>query len=171
MPIEGNPYGGWQFVFPRNSLERVMLGDQVATLKVLVLDENQGTAELLQSILERGCFQVIAADSQEKGFALLQEAQPHLIILVLDAPDEEGLAICRIWRERCAIPIVVLSPNLKEGFAEKFLDAGADDYIVKPVNPTLLVASLNRLARRTNNGNGSHGTEHLYRGDFKGIYI
>jgi DNA-binding response OmpR family regulator len=56
----------------------------------------------------------------------------------------------------------VLSSNGRQGFAEKFLNEGADDYLVKPINNSVMVASINRLARRAraeqeaNRANGDH---------------
>lgn len=123
-------------------------GSMVSPIKILVLEDDHGTIDLLQSVLESDGFRLTAASAHPAGFEFLEELKPDVIVLVLDAPDAEGLAMCRKLRQATAVPILVLSSNGKPNFGEQVLDEGADDYLVKPTTSNLIVASLNKLTRR-----------------------
>lgn len=119
-----------------------------APIKILILDDDYGTSDLLRTILEPECFDLTTTRSQEESLELAKRTTPDVIVLVLNMSDDEGLALCRAFRAICVTPILVLSSNGRQGFAEKFLNEGADDYLVKPINNSVMVASINRLARR-----------------------
>ena len=115
---------------------------------VLVWEDDPGARELLNKLLEPECYHVFSAGSVPDGLELARRIEPDVIVLVLDLPDGDGLGTCSSFRSSCDAPILVLSSNGKPNFAEQILDAGADDYLVKPINNNLIIASLNKLARR-----------------------
>jgi two-component system KDP operon response regulator KdpE len=117
-------------------------------LNVLVCEEDHAVSELLRTLLEPDGFFVVSAGSVASGIDHLGCAHSDVIVLVLDLPGQDGLEACRRFRRCSPAPILVLSSNGKPNFAEQVLDAGADDYLVKPINNTLVIASLNKLARR-----------------------
>jgi len=119
----------------------------VAT-KVLVVDDDRETTELLKILLEPHAFAVAAANTGEDGVRLARALQPDVIVVDLLMPEMDGLTVCQAIRKFSNTPIVVLSAYDRPGAAEQALESGADDYLLKPMNKSLLVASLHRLARR-----------------------
>jgi DNA-binding response OmpR family regulator len=117
-------------------------------LTILVCEDDHAVSELLKSLLDQENFLVSSAKSFADGIAMVERSHLDVIILVLDLPDQDGIAACRQFRRCSSAPILVLSSNGKSNFAEQILDAGADDYLVKPINNNLVLASLNKLARR-----------------------
>lgn len=134
--------------FSFNHPKQIAAGTMVSRVKVLVLEDDHGTTDLLKSVLEPDSFQLVAAPSRQIGPAGLESLKPDVIVLVLDAPDAEGLAVCMHLRQATTAPILILSSNGKSNFAEQALDAGADDYLVKPTTSNLIIASMNKLTRR-----------------------
>jgi two-component system response regulator ParR len=122
---------------------------QVAPItRVLIIDDDHETTDLLKIILEPNAFDVQMAHSGQDGIEMARTLQPDVIVLDLFMPEMDGMAVCRAIRAFCKAPIVMLSAYDKPGAAEQALENGADDYLVKPMNSSLLVASLHRLARR-----------------------
>jgi two-component system KDP operon response regulator KdpE len=75
---------------------------------------------------------------------------PDVIILDLMMPDMDGYEVCAKIRDFSIVPILVLSALDMPGMVSKALDAGADDYLIKPVTSSILIAHLNNLVRRAN---------------------
>lgn len=161
--IASGEYPAKMFSIPHlSNRNQPFAATMTAPVKILILDDDYGTSDLLRVILESGCFELMTTRSQEEGLELAKRTPPDVIVLVLNMPDDEGIALCKAFRMICAAPILVLSSNGRQGFAEKFLNEGADDYLVKPINNSVMVASINRLARRAraeqeaNRANGDH---------------
>jgi DNA-binding response OmpR family regulator len=116
--------------------------------KILVIDDDPATTELLKLILTPHGFEVFSAHSGEEGIQLTHDKSPDVIILDLMMPGMDGWEVCRRLRAFCQTPILVLSALDAPGQVAAALDAGADDYLVKPASSGLLVARLNMLIRR-----------------------
>lgn len=132
-------------------------GMDLNPLNIFVCEEDHGVSELLRTLLEPEGFGVASAATVAEGILQVQRVKPDVIVLVLDLPDQDGLDACRRFRRCSDAPILVLSSNGRPNFAEQALDAGADDYLVKPINSNLVVASLNKLTRRARAGREIHG--------------
>jgi two-component system KDP operon response regulator KdpE len=121
--------------------------------KVLVIDDNPATTELLTLLLKPHGFEVLAAHSGGEGIRLTKEQTPDIIILDLMMPGMDGWQVCGQLRTFSQIPILVLSALDNPGNVAAALDAGADDYLVKPASSGLLIARINMLTRRPNGKN------------------
>lgn len=131
------------------SRNQTVAGKMDAPIKILVLEDDHGVADLLKTVAESDCLQVTTVSSVQQGLDLALSLEPDTIILVLDKPNAEYLAVCRRFRQcNRRVPILVLSSNGKPGFSEQILNAGADDYLAKPITSNLIMASLNKLTRR-----------------------
>lgn len=75
--------------------------------------------------------------------------KPDLITLDLMMPDMSGWEVCKAIRQFSSAPILILSALDSPGLVATALDAGADDYMIKPVTSSSLMAHINRLVRRT----------------------
>jgi len=118
-------------------------------IKILAIDDDVAMTELLTLLLKTYNFEVIAANSGEDGVQQLREHQPDVVLLDLMMPGMDGWHVCKAVREFSNVPILILSALDNPGMVASALDAGADDYLIKPVPSGVLVAHLNRLVRRT----------------------
>ncbi len=124
-------------------------------IKVLAIDDDNAITELLAMLLRTHGYEVLTANSGEEGIKLLQEKSPDVIVLDLMMPGMDGWQVCKQVRTFSNIPIIILSALDDPAMIASALDAGADDYLVKPISSNILVAHLNRLIRRTGSLNGA----------------
>ncbi|MEJ7670011.1 MAG: two-component system response regulator OmpR [Casimicrobiaceae bacterium] len=120
-----------------------------ASPKILVVDDDVRLRDLLKRYLAEQGFQVTTlADARELG-KQLQRDPPHLVVLDLMLPGEDGLAVCRRLRGAGdTVPIIMLTAKGEEIDRIVGLEMGADDYIAKPFNPRELVARIHAVLRR-----------------------
>ena len=133
----------------------------LTSTKVLIVDDDSDTTDLLKIILEPNDFEVIVANTGKQGVELARTMVPDMMVVDLTMPDMDGLKVCREVRNFSRMPILILSAVSRPNVAEEVLDSGADDFLVKPMSSGVLVASLNRLARRAraeHNAQLSNGT-------------
>jgi two-component system, OmpR family, KDP operon response regulator KdpE len=114
---------------------------------VLVIDDEAQIRRLLELTLEAHGFKVFQAASGEEGMLRTAMDRPELIILDLGLPDAEGIDILRKIRETSATPIVILSVRASEQEIIGCLEAGADDYLIKPFRTGELVARVRAALR------------------------
>lgn len=123
---------------------------------ILVVEDEEDILELIRYNLAKAGFHVDGALSGEHGLSRAKETLPDLIILDLMLPGIDGLTVCRHIKDDTTtgnIPIIMLTAKGAESDMITGLDKGADDYIVKPFSPRVLVARVRAVLRRqTNNG-------------------
>lgn len=119
-------------------------------MKVLVIDDDPGMTELLSLLLKPATSQVYIANTGKDGLALVKAYTPDVIILDLMMPEMDGYEVCHEIRTFSSTPILVLSALDMPGMVSRALDEGADDYLIKPVTSSILIAHLNNLLRRAN---------------------
>ncbi len=125
------------------------------TQKVLAIDDDPAMTELLTLLLKTHGFDVLTANTGEDGVATTRKDSPDVVILDLMMPGMDGWQVCNQIRMFSTVPILVLSALDSPGIVASALDAGADDYLVKPVPSGVLIAHLNKLTRRADMNNGS----------------
>jgi len=124
-------------------------------LKVLAIDDDEAMTDLLTLLLQTHGFEVLTANSGDEGIAITRRDSPDVIILDLMMPDKDGWQVCRQLRTFSKVPILIFSALDNPGMVASALDAGADDYLVKPVPSGVLIAHLNTLTRRNDMNNGN----------------
>ena len=117
------------------------------TLKVLVVEDDREIRGLLQSVLALEGFEVRSAVTLSEARALLEHEPPDLVILDLGLPDGDGGTLVAACRGRQRLPVIVVSARQDEAQKVALLDAGADDYLVKPFGVGELLARI-RVALR-----------------------
>lgn len=122
--------------------------ESLTSTKVLIVDDDSDTTDLLKIILEPNDFTVIVANTGKQGIKLARSLVPDVMVVDLLMPDMDGLKVCREVRQFSCMPILILSAVSRPNIAEEVLNSGADDYLIKPMSSGVLIASLNRLARR-----------------------
>jgi two-component system KDP operon response regulator KdpE len=99
---------------------------------ILVIDDEIQIRRLLELTLETNGFVVRAAIKANEGLSKVASERPALVILDLGLPDMDGLEVLKKIREWSSVPILILSVRSSEKDIITCLDAGADDYLVKP---------------------------------------
>ena len=119
------------------------------TIKILAIDDDPAMTELLKILLQSHDFKIDTANSGAEGIELTKQIRPDIILLDLMMPDMDGWETCKKIRKFSNTPIVVLSALNNPGMVASALDSGADDYLIKPVPNSLLVAHIKNLTRRS----------------------
>ncbi len=116
--------------------------------RVLVVDDEPQILRGLQTTLRGSGYEVNTAATAEAALALAALQPPDAVILDLVLPDGSGTEVCRSFRAWSSAPVIVLSALNEEGEKIAALDAGADDYVTKPVGIDELLARLRAVLRR-----------------------
>jgi DNA-binding response OmpR family regulator len=133
----------------------------MADKKVLVVDDDVKTVELVKLYLDRDGYQVLTAYNGVEALRVAREGYPDLIVLDLMLPDIDGLEICRTLRRESDIPIIMLTARTTDRDKLAGLDLGADDYVTKPFSPKELAARVRAVLRRLP---GERGPEEIEAG-------
>jgi DNA-binding response OmpR family regulator len=131
---------------PAGALPRLAPPGQVS---VLVVEDDQGIATQLVRGLARGGY---VADYVTTGREALERGDPDVVLLDLGLPDTDGVEVCRQLRRRSAVAIIVVTARGEEPERVLALDAGADDYLVKPFGLAELLARIRAVLRRIQPG-------------------
>lgn len=123
--------------------------------KVLVIDDEETTVQLITMLLERRGFEVIKAFRAEEGLRKAYRHQPDLVLLDIMMPDMDGWEVCKRLREMSDVPIIFLTARGEVKDVVRGLEMGADDYVVKPYDNDELVARVRAHLRRSPRPNTS----------------
>ncbi|AYF85853.1 response regulator [Pseudomonas sp. JS3066] len=115
---------------------------------VLIVDDDPLIRELLQSYLAQEGYQVRCASTAEQAEASLAESPVDLVMLDIRLPGKDGLTLTRELRVRSEVGIILITGRNDEVDRIVGLECGADDYVVKPLNPRELVSRAKNLVRR-----------------------
>jgi two-component system, OmpR family, phosphate regulon response regulator PhoB len=119
--------------------------------RVLVVEDESAIAELIAINLRHAGYEVTIAGDAEQAQAALDGVLPDLAILDWMLPGQSGLALAKRWRGQARtreLPIIMLTARAEEADKIAGLDAGADDYLVKPFSPNELLARIRAVLRR-----------------------
>jgi DNA-binding response OmpR family regulator len=117
--------------------------------RILVVDDDATTRELLRAALERAGHEVREADDGRAGLRDLYAAAPDLVILDVEMPELDGWATLERIRDLSDVPVLMLTARQAELERVRGLQGGADDYVVKPFGRQELVARVQALLRRS----------------------
>jgi two-component system KDP operon response regulator KdpE len=117
--------------------------------RILVVDDEQQILRALRTSLRGAGYEVETAETAEGALAAAAMRPPEAVILDLVLPDGTGIDVCRELRKWSSAPVILLSAVGEEREKVAALDAGADDYVTKPVGIDELLARLRAVLRRT----------------------
>lgn len=120
----------------------------MAGKRVLVVDDDVKTVELVKLYLNRDGYRVLTAYDGVEALRLAREGHPDLIVLDLMLPGIDGLEVCRTLRAESDVPIIMLTAKTTDQDKLKGLELGADDYVTKPFSPKELAARVRAVLRR-----------------------
>lgn len=117
---------------------------------ILFADDDRDLQQVIGLILEESGFQVLFADNGLQAFEIWRSSSGvDLVILELFMPGLTGIQVCKMIRQKSEVPIVILTDNSQEEDVVRGFEAGADDYLVKPIRPRELVMRAQALLRRS----------------------
>jgi DNA-binding response OmpR family regulator len=120
----------------------------MAGKRILVVDDDAKTVELVKLYLNRDGYKVLIAYDGPEALCLARESHPDLIVLDLMLPGLDGIQLCRTLRAESDVPIIMLTARTAEQDRLAGLDLGADDYVTKPFSPRELAARVRTVLRR-----------------------
>lgn len=118
--------------------------------KILLVEDDLRLAALIEKFLQQNNFSVTVLNSGEHAAEYILANQPDLVILDIMLPKVDGFSICRLVRKAYDRPIIFLTAKDSDFDHILGLEIGADDYIIKPVVPHVLLAHINVVLRRAN---------------------
>ncbi|MCU1397395.1 MAG: DNA-binding response regulator KdpE [Acidimicrobiales bacterium] len=116
---------------------------------VLVVEDDPNIVDLLRSNLAVRGYRVIVSTTGADAVQLLTDERPDVALIDLTLPAADGLDLCRSFRERSAIGLIVVSARGREDDKVRALNLGADDYLTKPFGIEELLARINATLRRS----------------------
>jgi serine phosphatase RsbU (regulator of sigma subunit) len=117
---------------------------------ILIVDDNPANVEIFQARLAANNYEIITASDGEEGLALAKDRLPDLILLDIMMPKMDGIEVCRHLRADSALPfmpIIMVTAKTDSKDVVAGLEAGADEYLTKPVDHAALVARVKSMLR------------------------
>ncbi|MBT1018595.1 response regulator transcription factor [Canibacter sp. lx-72] len=114
---------------------------------ILVVDDDADLAEMLGLTLSSECYTTTFAADGDSAIKAFHEERPDLILLDVMLPGIDGIEVCKIVREESGVPIIMLTARTDTEDVVRGLEAGADDYVVKPFDPAELKARMRARLR------------------------
>ena len=127
--------------------------------KVLFIEEDDAIRLALRLALEDEGYEVVEAHDGASGLVQFGQCQPDVVLLDLRLPDLSGFEVCKAMRSSSTVPIIMVTAQTEAADMVAGLEAGADDYITKPVVPKVLSARIAAVLRRVSyesSGDQSH---------------
>jgi two-component system phosphate regulon response regulator PhoB len=121
------------------------------THKILVVEDEENIQELIRYNLDKEGYQVICTPSGERGLASARTGSPDLVLLDLMLPGLDGLDVCRELKRDAVtrnIAIIMVTAKGDESDIVTGLELGADDYVIKPFSPKVLLSRVKAVLRR-----------------------
>jgi DNA-binding response OmpR family regulator len=116
--------------------------------KILVVDDDLALSDVLAFAIRRAGFEVVNAHDGLSALEVFKKESPDLIVLDWGLPRMDGLEVCTRIRSESAVPIIMLTVRDTDDNVITALEAGADEYIIKPFSPRQLIARIRALLRR-----------------------
>ena len=135
------------FTLPERPVSRSG-GKAPQRVRVLTVDDDPQTLRYVRDLLSEAGYAPIGTGDPEAVGRLIREEKPHLVLLDLMLPGAHGVELMESVPELAEVPVIFLSTYGRDQVIARALEAGADDYIVKPFSPTELVARIQAVLRR-----------------------
>ncbi len=121
--------------------------------KITIIEDTETIRQELATFLNRYGYEVIAPTNFENIISIIEKEEPNLILLDINLPVFDGFYICREVRKTSQVPIIVVTSRDSDMDELMSMNLGADDFITKPYNTQILLARINSVLKRVNQGN------------------
>ncbi len=128
-----------------------LVGPRLTSRRVLVVDDDRMIRLLLRMLLEKDGFKVTEAGNGALGMEAARRERPDLMLVDLQMPDMNGFQVLEMMRadpQLASIPVLVLTSEAGSGVETKVLELGADDYLMKPFEPEVMLSRIRAAFRR-----------------------
>ncbi len=130
--------------------------------KIIIIEDTETIRQELATFLNRYGYEVIAPTNFENIISIIEKEEPNLILLDINLPVFDGFYICREVRKTSQVPIIVVTSRDSDMDELMSMNLGADDFITKPYNTQILLARINSVLKRVNQGNqGNEGNQEI----------
>jgi len=116
--------------------------------KILVVEDNEMNMQLFEYLLEESGFEIVKATTGEEALKLATGAKPDLILMDIHLPGMDGLSVVRELKangDMDNVPILALTAHAMRGDKDRFLQAGCDGYISKPIDVKTFIPSIQQF--------------------------
>jgi two-component system cell cycle response regulator DivK len=116
--------------------------------RILVVEDNEMNMQLFEYLLEESGFEIIKATTGEEALRLASESKPDLILMDIHLPGMDGLSVVRELKaggDMEGVPILALTAHAMRGDKDRFLQAGCDGYISKPIDVKTFIPSIRQF--------------------------
>jgi len=117
-------------------------------IKVLIIDDDPATSEMLKLVISQLTPDILTASSGQECLTLTKQCLPDILILDMVMPDMNGAEVCEEIRKFSSVPILILSAMDNPKLIAATLNAGADNFLSKPVPNAMLFAHVQKLVKR-----------------------
>ncbi len=121
--------------------------------KIIIIEDTETIRQELATFLNRYGYEVIAPTNFENIISIIEKEEPNLVLLDINLPVFDGFYICREVRKTSQVPIIVVTSRDSDMDELMSMNLGADDFITKPYNTQILLARINSVLKRVNQGN------------------
>jgi DNA-binding response OmpR family regulator len=116
-------------------------------VRILIIDDDPASTDLISILLASFPAEVYSTNLPSEGIDMAKKLKPDVILLDMWMPEMDGRQVCKAIRHNSSVPILILSALDTPDTIAAVLDAGADDYLVKPVSQNILHAYLRKFSR------------------------
>lgn len=120
-------------------------------MKALIIEDDKSIIEAVNLALRFrwSDAELISSTTGREGIRLVRDESPDVVVLDINLPDISGFSVLKKIRESSTVPVVILTVRSDDADVMKGLEAGADDYVIKPFNILTLLSRINAVLRRT----------------------
>lgn len=114
-------------------------------LSILVVEDNDMNMQLVEYLLEEAGYEILKATSGEEALEVAERSSPALVLMDIHLPGMDGLSVAREMKRRAGtrdVPILALTAHAMRGDKDRFLEAGCDGYISKPIDVKTFIPSV-----------------------------
>jgi CheY-like chemotaxis protein len=114
-------------------------------LSILVVEDNDMNMQLVEYLLEEAGYEILKASSGEEALRLAASGSPSLVLMDIHLPGMDGLSVAREMKKSegmSGVPILALTAHAMRGDRDRFLEAGCDGYISKPIDVKTFIPSI-----------------------------
>lgn len=150
------------------TIQETLIERVIVKNSVLIVEDESAVRKFVNSALVEAGYEVLESESGTEGLRIASEQCPALLLLDLGLPDLDGVEVIRRLRQYSQIPIIVLSARTQESDKLAAFEAGADDYVTKPIGTGELLARI-RVALRhaTQAADDSPASLHVHAGELE----
>ena len=116
---------------------------------IMVVEDDRQMARELVRLLENYGYRALQVEDFSRAVEEILEAAPHLVLLDINLPVQDGYTVCRQLRQHSQVPIIIVTSRDTEMDELMGMNLGADDFVAKPYNPQLLQAHIARVLARS----------------------